>query len=57
VDLGDLTIFHKMDVGLGIEQYTTRSNDVLIIRGEEKGHCDVGVIHGGIPHGGACPPG
>jgi hypothetical protein len=26
--------------------------------GGEEGHCgcSVGVVHGGIPHGGACPP-
>jgi hypothetical protein len=28
----------------------------LTISGEE-GHCEVVVVHGGIPHGGACPPG
>jgi hypothetical protein len=29
----------------------------LTISGEEEGHCGcgVGVVHGGIPHGGACP--
>jgi hypothetical protein len=29
----------------------------LTIGGEEEGHCGCGVdvIHGGIPHGGACP--
>jgi hypothetical protein len=27
----DLTVLHRMDVGLGIEPYTTRSRDVLII--------------------------
>jgi hypothetical protein len=29
----------------------------LVIGGEEEGHCDVGVIHRGTPHGGACPSG
>jgi hypothetical protein len=27
----------------------------LIIGGEEEGHCS--IVHRGIPHGGACPPG
>jgi hypothetical protein len=29
----------------------------LTISGEEDGHCGIGVIHRGIPHDGACPPG
>jgi hypothetical protein len=29
----------------------------LIIGGEEEGRCDIGVIHRGIPHSEACPPG
>jgi hypothetical protein len=37
-----------------------RRHKCLTVGGEEEGHCgcgcDVGVIHRGIPHGGACPP-
>jgi hypothetical protein len=33
-------------------------NKCLTISGEEEGHygCGIGVVQGGIPHGGACPP-
>jgi hypothetical protein len=35
-----------------------RRHKCLTIGGEEEGRCGCGVdvIHGGIPHGGACPP-
>jgi hypothetical protein len=33
-----------------------RMHACLTVVGEEEGHCGVGVIHGGIPHGGAYPP-
>jgi hypothetical protein len=29
----------------------------LTVGGEEEGRCSIGVIHGGIPHSGACPLG
>jgi hypothetical protein len=32
-------------------------NMCLTIDGEEQGRCGVSVIHGGIPHDGACPLG
>jgi hypothetical protein len=28
----------------------------LTVGGEEEGRSGIGVIHGGIPHGGVCPP-
>jgi hypothetical protein len=34
-----------------------RSHHCLTVGGEEESHCgcSIGVIHGGIPHDGACP--
>jgi hypothetical protein len=32
-------------------------NMCLTVGGEEEDRCSVGVVHGGIPHGEACPPG
>jgi hypothetical protein len=35
-----------------------RRHKCLTMGGEEEGRygCGVGIIHGGIPHSGACPP-
>jgi hypothetical protein len=42
------TLAHIMNVTI------ERRHECLTVRGEE-GHRGVGVFHGGIPHGGACP--
>jgi hypothetical protein len=39
-----------------ITNVTIERHECVTVGGEEDGHCDVTVVHGGIPHGGTCPP-